>query len=198
MTLKEKTYEKIGNIVSPFFTIAGANLQDSLNDFKAAKKNEHAEIKNSVDELKNKNLENFIINNLKIPTNTRGVVYNANSKESEQLSETIEIMEFIATKRQEMLRKNQKKVYDIDFNWRNLSLDEHLGVQHCKLYNPHITFDGYFEATIIDYWDFAYRTDSNNATDMLLNDINNWGYSMQEKSRMENQFKIYQIRKKLW
>jgi len=64
--------------------------------------------------------------------------------------------------------------------------------------NPHITSDGYFEATIVDYWDFDYRDKANNVIDVLLNDINNWGYSMQEKGRIENLFIIYRIRKKLW
>ncbi len=46
---------------------------------------------------------------------------------------------------------------------------------------------------IIDYYDFTHR--EGNSPSVKLN---NWGYSMQEKGLLENQFNIYQIKEKLW
>ena len=85
---------------------------------------------------------------------------------------------------------------DIEFRPHSLLDDNYLGIQHCKLYNPHITSEGYFNAMIIDYFDFNYRKPASFKD--YKSKINNWGYSMQEKGLLENQFSIYQIREKLW
>ena len=81
----------------------------------------------------------------------------------------------------------------------NNNIDNYLALQHCTLYNPHITQDRYFEVTIIDSWDFDYRKQKNKKDfrEYLSNDINNWGYSMQEKNRMENYYVIYHIKEKI-
>jgi len=46
---------------------------------------------------------------------------------------------------------------------------------------------------VVDYYDFNHRKGKG-----LSTKINNWGYSMQEKGLLENQFNIYQIKEKLW
>ena len=46
---------------------------------------------------------------------------------------------------------------------------------------------------IVDYYDFEHREG-----DRFPTKINNWGYSIQEKGFLENQFNIYQIQEKLW
>lgn len=34
--------------------------------------------------------------------------------------------------------------------------EQALDLQHCKLYNPQITPDGYFKGIIVDYYDFDW------------------------------------------
>lgn len=70
--------------------------------------------------------------------------------------------------------------------------EQALDLQHCKLYNPQITPEGYFKVIIVDYYDFAKRV-----VNSLGDYINNWGYSMQEKGFLENIFNIYIILEKL-
>ena len=76
--------------------------------------------------------------------------------------------------------------------------DNYLGLQHCKLYNPQITPDGYFKGIIVDYYDFEYRDYTDDVKKNLFIYANNWGYKMQEKDLLENQFNIYIIFEKLW
>ena len=99
-----------------------------------------------------------------------------------------------------LINNTQDSIIDINFTIeQNLKgMDNFLGLQHCKLYNPRISSDGYFTGTIIDYYDFEYRDYTEKYLENFFNYVNNWGYSMQEKGLLENQFNIYQIREKLW
>ena len=191
MTLKERFIDNAIRPVSSFMTISGANLQNARRDFKYAKDNENAYIVQSRSEIKNKGLEK-LMDNIGIPKNSRGVIYDYNSKQSKQLFKSPEIQDYLRKNYSELLSNKQDNTADIEFKPHRRFDDNYYGLQHCKLYNPHITSDGYFSGAIVDYYDFEHRKGNN-----LPTQINNWGYSMQEKGFLENQFNIYIIYEKL-
>ena len=192
MTLKERFIDNAIRPVSSFMTISGANLQNARRDFKYAKDNENAYIVQSRSEIKNKGLEK-LMDNIGIPKNSRGVIYDYNSKQSKQIFKSPEIQEYLRENYSELLSNKQDDIADIEFKPHRRFDDNYYGLQHCTLYNPHITSDGYFSGAIVDYYDFEHRKGNN-----LSTKINNWGYSMQEKGLLENQFNIYVIHEKLW
>ena len=102
---------------------------------------------------------------------------------------------------QDLISGNAKEVYDIEFtlhgNYTGHKWDNYFGLQHCKLFNPKITTDGYFKGIILDYYDFEYRDFTEDIIKNFYKYINNWGYSMQEKGLLENIFNIYIIYEKL-
>ncbi|MDO5437880.1 MAG: hypothetical protein Q4F80_06760 [bacterium] len=189
VTPKERLYMEAGKIVSPFFKLAGANLQDAVNNFKYAKENKHAYVLDSRDEVKNAEI-NKILDDIKVPKDSRGVYYDINSEESKALWKTNEIQN-ILKENYDKLKNNEKKL-SINVNFTNKGdFDAHLALQHCKLINPKITSDGYFEGIIVDYYDFNYRTpeiktkdikNMHDIKDWAVNEANNWGYSMQKNS----------------
>ena len=78
-------------------------------------------------------------------------------------------------------------------------MDLYLSLHKCTPLNPRITSDGYFEAFIIDYYDFKYEEHKKNEGigDYFFKEVNNWGLSMQQKGYAENYFIIYRIRLEL-
>ena len=204
MTAEEKIYDTLGRIASwnreffgkniGLFPVAGSNLQNARRDFKYAKDNKNAYIVQSRSEIKNKGLNN-LMDKVDIPKNSRGVIYDYNSKQSKQLFKSPEIQEYLRKNYSELLSNKQDNTTEIEFKKHNLYDDNYYGIQHCTLYNPHITSDGYFSGAIIDYYDFDYRTPKGFKD--VPSKINNWGYSMQEKGFLENQFNIYIIYEKL-
>ena len=142
----------------------------------------------------------YQLSNLGIPKNSRGVIYDINSVQSKKLFNSPEIQGYISKNYPELINNKQNSVVDINFTLKQKfkGTDNFLGLQHCKLYNPQITSDGHFIGTIVDYYDFKYRPLAGSIKEIVLNYVNNWGYFMQEKSFLENQFNIYQIREKLW
>lgn len=192
-------YNLGGKIVSPLMPVAGSNLQNAMENFQYARKNKDATIIDSRSKIEDKNLNN-IMDSLNIPKNSPGIIYNSNSIQSINLFKSNKIQEYINSHYQDFIHNKQNVVYDIEFTWKNSQgdienkdeIDNFAGIQHCKIYNPHITKDGYFEATIIDYYDFAQRLENN-----IFDKINNWGYSMQKKGYLKNYFNIYQIRGKV-
>ena len=196
MTAEEKAIDVLARGFSPIFPVAGANLQNARRDFGYAKDNDNAHIINSRSEIKNKGL-NDLMDRVGIPKNSRGVVYGINSEQSKKLFNSPEIQNYISKNYSKLVNNKQNPTADIEFRYNKFPTDNYLGIQHCKLYNPHITSDGYFNAMIVDYYDFAPRK-ANSYRSIFTTKINNWGYSMQEKGLLENQFNIYQIREKLW
>ena len=152
--------------------------------------------------FQNKNLKNAL-DKIKMPKYTRGIVYNSNSKQSKNLLKTKEVQKFLS-ENMKALKENKKfEIQDLEFNpfkdW-----DAYLALQKCKMYNPHITKDGYFEAMIYDYYDFEDREPDPNAKGVidkifnpLATKVNNWGHRMQERKLLENYFVIYPIREKI-
>ena len=61
--------------------------------------------------------------------------------------------------------------------------DLYYALHGCKLLSPKISSDGYFEATLIDYYDFKHEEGNSFGIK-----INNWGYAMQEKGILENYY----------
>ena len=191
MTFNEQLINIAGKTVSPRLKVAGSNLQNAMQNFKYAKDNPHAHILNSRTEITNPGLSQ-LMERVGIPENSRGVIYDNNSDQSQILGQSPEIQNFIRANLQDLLSGNAKEVYEIEFIKREFLDDNYYGLQHCKLFNPQITSDGYFKAIIVDYYDFVKRT-VNGIGDYL----NNWGYSMQEKGFLENIFNIYIIFEKL-
>ena len=195
MTLEEKVVDNFTKVGSKMMPVAGANLQNAMHDFSYAKNNLHAHILNSRAEITNQGL-NKLMDDVRIPKDTRGVIYDNNSEQSKLLWQSLEIQDFVKNNLQDLISDNAKKVYDIEFkandNYTGHKFDNYLGLQHCKLYNPQITPDGYFKGIIVDYYDFVKRI-----INSLGSYLNNWGYSMQEKGLLENIFNIYIIYEKL-
>ena len=194
MNLGEKATDFTARIASNKMTISGANLQNAMRDFEYARENEHAYILNSRSEIKNEGLSK-LMDKVGIPKNSRGVIYDNNSKQSKQLWNSPEIQEFITNNYLKLLNNKQDNAVEIEFKFNLINMDNFLGIQHCQLYNPHITSDGYFNGIVVDYYDFRYRTPAGIGD--FPNNINNWGYSMQEKGFLENHFNIYVIHEKL-
>ena len=194
MKLGEKATDFTARIASNKMTISGANLQNAMRDFEYARENEHAYILNSRSEIKNEGLSK-LMDKVGIPKNSRGVIYDNNSKQSKQLWNSPEIQEFITNNYLKLLNNKQDNAVEIEFKFNLINMDNFLGIQHCQLYNPHITSDGYFNGIVVDYYDFRYRTPAGIGD--FPNNINNWGYSMQEKGFLENHFNIYVIHEKL-
>ncbi len=199
MTISEKVVNVITKAASEIMPVGGENLQNAMQDFKKAKENEHAHLLYSRRAITNKELLN-LMDRIKIPEDSRGVVYDNNSVQSKQLWKSPEIQSFLKTNSKDLISGNMKKYYDIEFkplgNFTGHRIDNHLGLQHCKLYNPQITSNGYFFTIILDYYDFEHRK-SKNYNNICYNYINNWGYSMQEKNFLENYFIIYVIHEKI-
>ena len=191
MTIGEMLINMAGCAASVMAPIAGSNLQNAMQDFKYAKKNEHAYVFQSRDGINSKNLNN-LMDKVGIPKKSRGVVYDNNSEQSKKLWKSPEIQQYVYKNYSKLLMNKQNLVEDIEFKKRGFWDDNYFGIQNCKLYNPHITPDGYFSGVLVDYYDFKYRPGNDKATQ-----INNWGYSMQEKGFLENYFNIYIIHEKL-
>lgn len=199
MTLNENIINMAGKIISPHLKVAGANLQNAMNDFEYARKNKHAYILNSRKEILNTELNN-LMDNVGIPQDARGVIYDNNSEQSKLLWQSPEIQDFVKNNLQDLISGKAKEVYDVEFIVKgNLEgLDNFLGLQHCKLFNPQITPNGYFMGIIIDYYDFEKRKYTGDIEKDSFIYINNWGYSLQQKEYLENQFNIYILLEKLW
>lgn len=199
----DSLYSTGANTIGKKPVISGDCLQNALNWLEDAKKNKDAKVLNSIDDIKNKNLKNAL-DKIKMPKYTRGVVYNSNSKQSKNLLKTKEVQKFLSENIKALKERKELGIQDLEFNpfkdW-----DAYLALQKCKMYNPHITKDGYFEAMIYDYYDFEHREPDPNAKgiidkkfDSLATEVNNWGHRMQERKLLENYFVIYHIKEKIW
>ena len=169
--------------------VSVANLGNALFDLNFTKKNENVKILNSRSEVTDIGLNN-LLDQVKVPQTSRGVLYEPNSVQSKNLWASNEIQNFVNNNRSNLYGNNNPTAH-IEFTRKN-DIDNFLGIQNSKLYNPHITPDGYFDGMVVDYYDFAHRNGYDPYT--LLN---NWGYYMQEKGKLENYFNIYHIREKL-
>lgn len=183
--------------------LANTNLQNALHHFKYTKNNQNVKKVNSIKEVENSNLEKFMLSD-KIPTNSRGVIFNNNAAETRKLWLTNKIQNYVKINA-EKLKSNKNPILEILEFSSSVDLDAYLALQHCKMYNPHITKDGYFEAIIYDYYDFEHREPDPNAKGIidkkfnsLATEVNNWGHRMQERKLLENYFVIYKIREKIW
>lgn len=198
MTKTEKLIDFSAKTFGVALPLAHANLQNSMRDFSEAKKNENVLIIYDRRSLKNPEI-NRAIDSAGIPKNARGTVYGFADKNSEQLAESKQINDFI-NQNYDKLKSNSFYTADIHFypyaskDVKEIikSVDNYLGIQHATLYKPHIDSDGYFNAIVLDLYDFEHRKGIR--PDVL---INNWGNSMQEKNQLENQFNLYYIRKKV-
>lgn len=140
MTTNEDILDFLGRGVSPFMPIAGANLQNARRDFEYAKKDENAHIINSRSEINNKGL-NDLMNEVGIPKNPSGVFYDIGSKSSKKLFKSPEIQSFISNNFAKLVTNKHNPTADIEFTYNIIPTDNYLGLQHCKLYDPH--FVGY-------------------------------------------------------
>lgn len=189
MTTEEAIINYASRAAKPFFPLADANLQNAMRDFAHANNDKNAHIINSRSEVHNKELNN-LMDKIGIPKESKGVLYDSNSKFSKQLWKSNEIRSFVKHNAGELFSSKVDSV-DIEFIRKN-NFDNFAGIQHCKLYKPHITKDGYFNGFIVDYYDFDYRNYNG-----IADYINNWGYSMQEKKQLENYFIIYHIHERI-
>ena len=186
ITFGESIINDLAKDAGIIFPLANANLQNATNNFIAAKNYDHAHIIRSVSEIKDKNLLD-LMKRVNIPENSKGVYYDINSQYSKNLFHSNEIQSYLKNNIGTLFNTDKTIVADIEFLSKN-DYDNYLGVQNCKLFNPKIGKDGYFDAKIIDYYDFEYRM-PNNIFDFKKH-INNWGYSMQEKNQLWNYFNI--------
>ena len=181
------------------FPIAHDNLMNALHDFENAKKDPNATIINNSAELKDPNI-NYAMSRAQIPQNSKGVLYNANSKASKQLETSPAINDFIAKNKQALKAGTIGNDPVINFKliiwehpeyiWENI--DNFAGIQHATLVNPHIDKNGYFNTIILDYYDFTKRRGFN-----PFNIPNNWGNALQDRGVLDNYFNMYYIHKKV-
>lgn len=185
--IHESIYHSIGNFTG---SIANANMDNAIHDMVATKNNPFAKIV-ARNEIKNTEL-NKLLDDIGVPKDSRGSFYNANSQQCKQLSASKQINDFVKNNYEKIL-KGEIKNAPINFNgiFGN-GLDNRAGIQHAIIHNPRIDNNGNFSGIIVDYYDFVHRTGFN-----LTNVPNNWGYSMQQRRLLENQFNIYLIYKKI-
>lgn len=179
--------QPITNLVFP---VAGDNLINSRYRLANSRMDKNSRIFESRNQLNDLELNN-LMDSLKIPRESAGVVHTASSKVSKRLWKSKEIQNIVKNYENELKVNNNSGIFDIEFTMQN-SLDNYFGIQHCKLYNPHITKDGYFEGKIIDYYDFDYRTPNS-----FGSKINNWGALNQKNGKLQNFYTIYEIREKI-
>lgn len=135
-------------------------------------------------------LKDILENRIKIPKRTRGVYYDFKSRESKALFDTFEIKKYIFNNYFELKRGTSPIISYIEFpKWQT---DAFLALQHCTLYRPHITKDGYFDTYVVDYYDFSKRSKKNDPYVWL----NNYAYDIQERGGLENYFLVYHIHEK--
>jgi len=114
------------------------------------------------------------------------VIYDNNSEQSKILWQSPEMQDFVRNNLQDLISNNAKEVSYIEFVKDKFLDDTYYGLQHCKLFSPQITPDGYFKGIIVDYYDFEYRPLVGTFKEIMQNYFNNQVYSMQEKEYLEN------------
>ncbi len=185
--IQESIYHSIGNFTG---SVANSNMDNAIHDMAATKNNPFAKIIARSD-IKNAGL-NKLLDNIGVPKSSRGSFYNANSVQSKQLSESKQINDFVKNNYEKIL-KGEIQNAPIHFNGIfGKGLDNRAGIQHAIIHNPRIDNNGNFSGIIVDYYDFVHRTGLN-----PTNVPNNWGYSMQQRGLLENQFNIYLLYKKI-
>lgn len=189
---KEMLYANLTkNVGNTALRLSAKSLENATDNFNYANNRVHAHVLNSTNDVKNKDF-NALFKEINVPKNSKGVLYDARSKQSKQIFNSKEIQEYISKNYRNLIDNQLNGAINFEFKKDGIFDDEYYALQHCKLLNPRITSDGYFEGAIVDYYDFSYR---NGKT--LSNEINNFGYMMQEKGLLENYFVIYQIREKV-
>lgn len=190
VTDEEMFYYNAANAYGRLMPVANACLQDALHDFKMARNNNQAIVIASQDEIKNEGIRKAL-KKINVPQNSRGVYYGIDSKESKKIMDSFEIFDFV-TSNYYGLKSGKKQIVEIEFE-SSQDNDLFLALHYCLLVNPRITEDGYFEGTVVDYYDFKHWEG-----DSIATKINNWGYSMQEKGILENYFVIFSLKGKTW
>jgi len=189
LTFGEELGDKLFPNMSKMLPIGGANLRNSRYDMESAKNDKDVILVNRRTDLGNTNLTEWM-DKVGIPKDARGVIYKDTSLASNKLANSKAIADYIANN-EDALRKRSIDTAVVEFLW-NEDPDAFIGIQHATLHNPYIDEEGYFNATLNDYYDFKRRRGLN-----PINIINNWGVSMQDKKKLENYFNTYYIRKRL-
>lgn len=195
--LQDSTYSVFGQVLP----LAYNNLMNSRHNLFFAKNNKNAFVVNKRTELKSPEI-NLFMDELGVPKNSRGVVYNNNSKFSQRLASSKRLDDFIE-KNKTVLENgslNKNPVIDFGYDKKHITgyftdpfaLDNFAGVQHATLYKPYIDKQGYFNTLATDYYDFDKRNGYGPSTL-----ANNWGKDMQDKKLLENYFNMYYIHKKV-
>ena len=183
--------------------LANTSLQNAIDDFKYTKNTPNVKKVDMLADIKDWRLKKYMLSN-DIPVNSPGVIFNSNAAETRKLWLTDKIQKYVKEHIKDLKENKEPILQDLEF-LSDKDLDAYLALQHCKMYNPHITKDGYFEATIYDYYNYEHRDYKFDAKglgkktkDLVSTYLNNWGYTMQEKGLLENYFVIYKIREKIW
>ena len=189
-TIWERIQEKIyTDLLKSKFPMASEATENGINNLSAAKRNPNATVYTSLNNLKDKYLQQAL-KEYGAKNNMPGVYYNNNSIFANKISNSDEIKEYI-----DNICNNGETIANKTLNF-GLSIkkpidsfDRYSSIQHAKIHNPHISEDGnYFEGTVVDISDFEKRK----AT--LFNIPNNWGYNMQEKGQYKNYFEVVDIK----
>lgn len=206
--LVNDTLYGLGQIAVP---IASSNFMNAKTDLKYARNDENAFVFDKRTDIKNENVNRFM-NNLGINPYDKGVVYGYQSPYSQQLYKSNQIQNYLKNNAEHLraqgnavsnARSNNKNYVSnpklIDFGDGDIknqklldSADNFASLQHATLYNPHIDYKGYFNATVTDKFDFNLRP-LRGISDL----INNAGYYLQEKGILKNPFYMYNIHEKV-
>jgi len=184
--------------LAPFAPEAARNVRNGMHNLNDAMKDKNTFVLDSFDEIQNKEIRD-ILNNSGVLANTRGIFYNSESDAAKNMSKAKVLDDFIL-KNYDKLKNRELNVVPINFDFDKSKdsyldkdkLDPFAAYQHATLYKPHIDNEGNFNTMLVDYYDFEPRQGTSEAVK-----ANNWGYSMQEKEKLENYYILMYIRKKL-
>lgn len=194
---KEEIFQRdlyTGNFAQKFFPIAHTNLMNSLGGLNKVQPDTGAVVFRNRNVLQNITDNgqgiNNLMDNLRIPQNSRGVYYGPDSYLARKVQNSPAI-QWKLFKNYNNYQNNKPDTNPINFT-PLVNKDAFAGIQHATLYKPHIE-NGRFKTSVVDWYDFNHRFKGNK----LLNIPNNWGAAMQDKGKLENYSNVYYIDKEV-
>lgn len=194
---KEEIFQRdlyTGNFAKKNFPIAHTNLVNSLGGLNKVQPDTGAVVFKNRNDLQNITRDgtgiNNLMDNLRIPQNSRGVYYSPNSYLARKVQHS-PAMQWNLFKNYNNYLNNNPDSNSINFT-PLMNIDAFAGIQHATLYKPHID-NGRFKTSVVDWYDFNHRDKGNK----LLNIPNNWGAEMQDKGKLENYSNVYYIDKEV-
>ena len=177
------------------FPLAQENYINSKYNLCSVRNNPNASIIENINEINHSSIKK-VLSRFNPPINTRAVVYNSFSEYSKKIATSYEIKNLINNNylhlKSGALRNSE---YPVEFTSSN---DLYAGIQNATIVDAYIDNDGYFNAILIDYYDFELRDYKRMDNLISLGKVylNNTGYYLQEKGVLDNYVILCHIRTK--